>query len=484
MQDILRELNDRLVHQETAVHAIMNIKDCDDKNFECLSFMLCVHSSVNIKEMKQICSSLLREVNRILFKSIPGQPQSEIMIFPELLSKYHVILPRNLQEMLSKYVIYPFSKGNKKLLPVEPSHFIAECQSQPDSELTIELSGSITMRELAVFVDKLNKFHEPIKKFTAMLTYFTFHDSALFRDCLMINAWNFSPTKEPHSLQIRDATIPFQYNELCMAMDLPCFVSCLENVEKVILKFLNGQGDYIDIVQIDPEGHLETIREVEILQQYSAVFGVSCNGLMDTSSMLIFHKLVCQVKNIISVCHQFKLEECLKDSRLCELQKEVLELENETVRSKLTSTDVSRKVKHMKELLCIAEDMDIQCLDLFSAIKAHCSDTLSELMSDEQRRLHHKDIAKHLQHEASAIQDFSLVMELLNPFFDTDQKFEPLMIQVFEKGNVKQRIQTLKKVDDQISVINGVLSSEVSSIIVAMHTRIANFFSFAVTCPM
>ena len=27
VQDILKELNDRMVHQETAVHAIMNIKE-------------------------------------------------------------------------------------------------------------------------------------------------------------------------------------------------------------------------------------------------------------------------------------------------------------------------------------------------------------------------------------------------------------------------------------------------------------------------
>ena len=466
VQDILKELNDRMVHQETAVHAIMNIKESKSKNFECLSFMLCVQSSVNIKEMKQICNSLLEEINKILLKSIPGQPQSSIMIFPELLSKYNVILPENLQEMLSKYITYPSNEGNEKLSAVEPLHFIADCQSQPDSEPTVELSRSIPMSELTVFVDELNKFHEPIQKFTAMLTFFTFHDSALFHKCL--NAQNVRHTEEPqsHALQIRDATIPFQHNEF--DMDLSCFVSCLENVQEVILKFLNGQGEYIDIVKIDPQGHLEVTREVEILQQYAAIFGVSCNGIMDTCTILNFHKLVCQVKSIVSLCHLFKLKECLKDYKLCELQKEVLELENEDVRSKLTVTEMLSKMKHMKELLFIAEDIDMQCLDLFLAIKAHCSDALSQLMLDERCRLRHKDITKHLQHEASAVQDFSSVVELMNPFFDAGQKFESMMIQVFEKGSsIKQGIQKLKRVDGQLSIINEVLTSEVSPSVIA-----------------
>jgi hypothetical protein len=54
----------------------------------------------------------------------------------------------------------------------------------------------------------------------------------------------------------------------------------------------------------------------------------------------------------------------------------------------------------------------------------------------------------------------------MSPFFDTDQKFETMMIQVVEKGNIKQEeIQTLKEVDQQLSVINEVFSSEVSSIL-------------------
>ena len=461
MQDILKELNDRLVHQEMAIHAIMSIKDSENKNFELLSFMLCVQSSVNIREMKQICSSLLKEVNRILLKSIPGQPHSKVMIFPELLCTYHVILPKNLQEMLSKYIVYP-SEGKERWSLVEQPCFVADHQSQPDSEHTVELSRSITLNELAAFVDELNKFHEPVKKFTAMLTFFTFHNSTLFRQCL--SAHNLSLTKESQLLQIRDATIPFQHKHF--DTDLPCFVSCLENAQKVILKLLDGQGDYTDIVKIDPEGHLEIIKEVEILRQYSAVFGVNCNGLMKTHSMLNFHRLVCQAHGVISVCHQFKLEECLKDSRLHELQKQVLELKSEAVSSRLMPTDISRKLKRMKELLCITEDTDIQCLDLFPAVKAHCSDKLSQLMLDEQCRLRHKDIAKHLQHEASALHDLSSAMELMSPFLDADQKFESMTIQVIEKGNVKQGIQTLKKVDSQLSVINEVFSSEVSSTII------------------
>ena len=248
VQDILKELNDRLVHQETAIHAIMSIKDSENKNFECLSFMLCVQSSVNIRETKQICSSLLKEVNKILLKSIPGQPHSKVMIFPELLCMYHVILPKNLQEMLSKYVVYP-SEGKERWSLVEQSHFVADCQTQPDSEHTVELSRSITLSELAAFVDELNKFHEPVKKFTALLTFFMFHDSILFRQCL--NAQNLNLMKEPQSLQIRDATIPFQHKQF--EMDLSCFVSRLENAQKVILKLLDGQGDYTDIVKIDPE---------------------------------------------------------------------------------------------------------------------------------------------------------------------------------------------------------------------------------------
>lgn len=455
MQDILKDLSDRLVHQEIAVHAIMNIDDDDDKNFECLSFMMCVHSSVNIKQMKQSCSLLLEEVNAILFKSIPGQPRNKIMILPKIIRECRVALPQNLQEMLSKYVIYPSSKANEKSLLVESSHLVDNCQSPPDSKPTVELSRSITMSELAVFVNELNKFHESLQKFITMLTFFKFHNSALFHECL--NAQYFNHTEEPQSFQIWGAITPLRHKEF--GMDLPHFVSCLENVQKLILKFLNGQGDYIDITHIDPEGHLEMTREVEILQQYSAVLGVSCNGLTDMCNMFNLHKLICQVKNIVFVCHQFKLEECLKDSRLRELQKEVLELENEAIRSKVTSTDISRK---LKELLCITDNMNLQCLDLFSAVKAHCSDTLIQLMSNDKCRLHHKDIAKHLQHEASAIQDFSSIVELLNPFFDVGQKFESLMIQVFEKRDVKEELQSLKNVDGQLSVINEVFSSEVS----------------------
>lgn len=194
--------------------------------------------------------------------------------------------------------------------------------------------------------------------------------------------------------------------------------------------------------------------------------------------MLNLHRLVCQANGVISVCHQFKLEECLKDSRLHELQKQVLELKSEAISSGLMPTDISRKLKHMKELLCITEDTDIQCLDLFPAVKAYCSDKLSQLMLDEQCRLRHKDITKHLQHEASALHDLSSAMELMSPFLDADQKFESMMIQIIEKGNVKQGIQTLKKVNGQFSVINEVFSSEVSFTIIYHNNQIHAYWSF------
>ena len=458
VQYILEELNDRLIHQEVKVHDITNTKDDDDKYLECLSVIMCIPSLVSVKKMEQKCSSFLEELNKVLLKTIPGQHHSNFKILPELLSKYHMVLPQNLQELVSKYVIYP---DNNYSLPRDSkclSHLQADCKSQPDNKPFVELSESITMSELAVLVDELDKFHEPIEKFIAMLTFFEFHNSVLFRKCF--NAQIFNPTIEIQSHHIRDTKIPPQHKE--NEMNLSSFVLYLENTHKVILKFLNGQCHYTDIAQLDPEAHLEITKELDILQQYSAVFKLSSNGLMDTCNMFNFHKFTCQVNSIIFVCRQFRLEECLKDSRLCELQTEVLELQNEAVRSKLTSTDISRKVKHMKELLGIADDTNLLCLDLFSVIKAHCSNALVQVMTDEQCRLRHKDVAKHLQHEASAIKDFSSVVELMNPFLDADQKFESLMSQVFKKGNMEQGIQTLKSIDAQLPFITEVFSSEVS----------------------
>ena len=476
VQGTLKELNDRLVHQEITVHAIMNTKDEDDKYLECLSVIMCIPSLVSVKKMKRKCSSFLEEVNKVLLKTIPGEPHNKFIVLPELLSEYHVALPQNLQEMVSKYVIYPSEEKETSSQRDSKcsSHLQADCMAQQDNKPSVELSESVTMNELAILVNELDKFHELIEECIAMLTFFKFHSSALFQKCF--NAQTFSPVKELQSHHIRDTKIPPQHKE--NEMNLSSFVLCLENTHKLILKFLNGQCHYADIVQLDPEAHLEIAREFEILQQYSAVFRFNSNGLTDTCNMFNFHKFTCQVNSIIFVCRQFRLEECLKDSRLCKLQKEVLKLQNETVRSKLTSTDISRKMKHMKELLCIGDDTNLQCLDLFSAVKAYCSDALVQVMTDEQCRLRHKDVAKHLQYEASAIKDFSSIVELMNPFLDADQKFESLMVQVFEKGNMEQGIEMLKIVDAQVSVINEVFSSEVSFSVIIVHARLhlINFF--------
>lgn len=455
VQNVLKEINDKFRYQEITCYALISIED--NTHFEQLSHQMCACTSVTdsnfISKMKQKCAALFTVLDKILLKIVPGNSQSNFFTLEELLNKYQVDVPHDLQDMISRYTTYPSQ--------LEKEWSNAQDLAQPAGEHrhpsipSIKLSHKVTVYELSMLMGKLKDFHDPIAEFAPMLTFFNFHGSELFHKCLHLHK-----VKSTEALPAQ-CTHNVTQSGVAVRLSMTNFVQILKNTHTLICKFLSGKATYFDIVQVDP-AKLDVGKELEILEKYSHIFGLNCSGLFSTHNLLYLYKIVCQVDDLIFVCNQFDLKNCLRDSRVCELHSIVSRLQDRDSISKITSSEAAKEVEHMKELLCFADKKDLQNLEVISAIRKCFSDILFQIFKDDRNRSHHEDVIDHLQHEVSVLKDFASTVQLISPFFDTEQDFESLMLQLFRKRDITHASQMLERMDSNASVLVEIFLKEVS----------------------
>ena len=446
----------------------------------------------NLQDLDQAKCTLLENfenLNILLLKYIPNQPDAKWCTLPSLLQEYGIAFPHVLQERLSKHIHFP---GQDKSLdwepllnPLPPS---MNGRFQPGHEVSIQLSKDCSLCDLCELVTLLQKFEQPVLSYLEMLVFFKLRKSVMFDKYLKdqlrhlrlesedstaastgkSSIHNFSPSYSSPK--------PVQYEESREeSLQMKVFIQSLRNTKELLSKVMKGNAEYYEITargQLQLE-NLKIDEEFAVLSEFSKFHPlISCTGLSDVKTMLELFQYSNYIHNIQEVCTQYKIQGCLDDPKLTELMVLVGELGSENARAKLTPIEASQRMQVVKENLSFTEKNASICLDLFPVVRD--SADFYQFIRDKQfygengKAIFYQQyqlITAQLQHEEydeQVLNHLFAAFKLMTPFLDSSQDMGSLMSKV-QKLDITNGQMQLETVNKNISLIRlWFLRAEVS----------------------
>ena len=423
-------------------------------------------------------------LNISLLKYIPEQPDAKWCTLPALLQEYGVALPRNLQEMISKYVLFPGDEKPRNWEPpTNPVPPATTGRFQPGHEVSLQLSKNVSLYQLAELITELSSFQEPLLPHLDMLVFFKLNKSVMFDKYLRVqighNTEKLQPLK-PQSLAQSPQFSAFSFSIPIPSMPLPpihceegggeeglpvkIFIRSLENTKLLLSKVMKGDAKYSEIIAegaLDLE-NLDITKEFAVLVEYSSMNRLVCTGLSGVQNMLELFQYSNHIHNIYCVCDQYKLKGCLGDPSLKILKELVGELRSEDARAKLTPNESSQKMQKVKATLGFTEKTNSKCLDLFAVIRD--SAVFYQFVRDKQFYgeggsaifyQQYQLITAQLQHEEydeQVLNHLFAAFKLMAPFMDQRQDLGTLMSKVLAL-DVTNGLRQLETVNANITLI-------------------------------
>ena len=424
----MKEWEDRFMHQRANYDQIL-LYASNHTHLYSLGNTLCVSSLVwddqDSHQMKTQFLTKFEALNVSLIKYLPDQPDVKWCTLPALLQEYGVSLPLELQEMISKYVIFP---GDEKPLGWEsPMNTVSASttgQFQPGHEVSLQLSRNVSLYQLAELSNQLTDFQKPFIGHLEMLVFFRLHKSVMFDKYLRVQIGHNSENGEE-------------------GLPIEVFIRSLESTRDLLSKVTRGDAKYSEIIAegaLDSE-NLDVKREFAMLVEYSNMIYLPCNGLSGVQSMLELFQYSTHINNIDNVCTQYKLKGCLDDPKLEKLKVLVGELvSSEDARAKITPNEASKKMREVKATLGITDSMCSKCLDLFTLIQG-CA-LFYQFVRDkrfygnlgiDKFKQQYELISDQLQHEEYdevVMHHLYAAFKLITPFMDRCQDLGTLMFKV------------------------------------------------------
>lgn len=484
IQIVLKDWQDRFMHQRANYDEIL-LYASNHTHLHSLGNTLCVSSLVcdaqDSHQMKTCFLTEFESLNISLIKYIPNLPDVKWCTLPALLQEYGVALPRKIQDMISKYVLFP---GEEKPLhweaPTNPIPPSTTGRFQPGHEVSLQLSKSVSLKQLAELITELTDFQLPLYGHLEMLVFFKLHKSVMFDKYLRVQiAHN---TRKLESLRPQSMLPSLQFSGITFSVPIPSiptaqqerepdkglpvkvFVESLNNTKELLSKVMQGDAKYSEIVaegELDLE-NLDVTREFAILVEYSNMNRLVYSGLSGVQSMLELFQYSNHIHNIDSVCIQYQLKGCLNDSRLSKLKGLVCELKSHDARAKLTPNEAVGKLQQVKATLGFKEHTNSKCLDLFAAIQD--SAAFYQFVRDKQFygeqgkaifQQQYQLITAQLQHEEydeQVLNHLYAAFKLITPFMDQQQDLGTLMSKVIGL-DVTNELRQLETVNANITLI-------------------------------
>ena len=442
--------------------------------------------SQEVQEMKTRLLESFEQLNSILLKYIPSHPEAKWCTLPTLLKEYGVALPSNVQDIISKHVAFPGDDERtlvadllKNPLPPNTSGTF-----QPGHDISLRLTKSLTIRMLTSLERNIDHFQRSLLDHLETLVFFKLHHSVMFDTYLRAQIKQVSeqslPAASPQDT-LQFSVFPFSLPPASIfppktkkkedeQMPKKILQKSLDQVRELLGKIMDGTATYSEIIakgELDLE-KLDIEKEFAILANYitsQKLQSSKCKGLSGVKSMLELFKYAMHVRNILSVCKQYKLEGCLDDPKLDELRAVVSDLQSEEDRSKLTPIKALAKMTLLKVLLCLTrngKETSPKCLELFAVM----ADSAAFYQFVRDKQFHGKKgnvafdqqyhlITTQLQHEEydeTVLNHLRAAFTLIGPFMDSKQTFEELMCQVTGL-DVTNGLKQLETVNANITLI-------------------------------
>ena len=413
------------------------------------------------------------QLNVLLIKYIPGQPDAKWCTLPSLLQGWGVILPQHLLDLIAQHVVFPGEEETKEVFEIYTT-CSTNWRFQASHNLSLKLTKALSLHELSILVKGLETFLQPIMDVLDMLVFFKLHPSEMFDKYLQVYLKSESELEEQRST----STLPdFSFTVLSaagtqpdnhsLAMGLPrdVLLRAANHTCDLILKLMQGTATYLDIIA---KGELN-LSELAIEQEFAILHScpaylnfppASYEGLAGVRNMLELFQFVDHIQTIYNVCEQYQLQGCLKDPQLVELCQLVEGLNIKENCAKLTPCEASNKMERVKNILRLGSEANY--LKLFTAMGD--STAFYQFVRDKQfmdrkgQAVFHQQyqlITAQLQHEEyneTVLNHLYAAFKIIEPFMDTHQTFQQLMSKVTSL-NVTDGLKQLQTVNTNITLI-------------------------------
>ena len=490
IQIVLNYWKDRFMHQKAYYDEIL-LYASNHTHLHSLGNTLCIPSLVcdaqDSHQMKTLFLEEYESLNISLIKYIPDQPDIKWCTLPSLLQEYGVSLPRELQELISRYVLLPDQiKPQQWESPVNPVPPGTTGRFQPGHEVCVHLSKSVSLLQLVELANALTKFQEPMLGHIEMLVFFRLHKSVMFDKYLRVQIAHSS--KKLESLKPQSLLPSGKFSGLTFSVPIPSlasvlppdqrergdedsglpikiFIRSLESTREILSKVMKGDAKYSEIIAegaLDLE-NLDIAREFEILVEFSSMNHMMCTGLSGVQSMFELFQFSKHIHSIDACCGQYNMKGCLDDPKLGKLKGLVGDLiSSEEARSKITPNEASKKMQEIKKLLGFTEKTNSRCLDLFAVISD--SAEFYQFVRDKQffgrkgQAIFHQQyqlITAQLQHEEydeQVLNHLYAAFKLIIPFMDSNQDLGGLLKKVLAL-DVTNGLRQLETVRANITLI-------------------------------
>ena len=479
LQAILLEWKQKFMEQRINYDEILTYANHKSHLDNLAQAILAFSTIVDTKDMQTVKNTLVdvfEQLNVLLIKYIPGQPDAKWCTLPSLLQCWGVALPPYLLDPISRHILLPGENKAGELLDNQPLANISGI-FQPGHDISLKLTKALTLHKLSDLVEGLKTFLQPIKDVLDMLVFFKLHPCKMFDKYLQVYLLKESKPEvsDQHSTTIHfSSTFPVTSMWPRLAdqsevegLPLSMLLRALNCTHDLIMKIMHGTAAYSEITA---EGELN-LDKLNIEQEFSTLDSfstylklplASCEGLAGVRIMLELFQYIHHIRTIHRVCEQYQLHGCLEDTQLVELLHMVEDLGLEKNCAKLTPLEASEKVERVKKTLCLSSGMSPFCLELFTAVGD--STVFYQFIRDKQfvgekgHAMFHQQyqlITAQLQHEEyneTVLNHLYAAFMFIKPFMDTHQNFHQLMSQVTSL-DVTNGLKQLETVNTNITLI-------------------------------
>ena len=480
---MLEHWNKKFHHQDISYDEVL-LYASNYSKLNSLGNMVCASNLViDIDMLQNIKTTFLNDfeiLNVHLLKYIPGQPDAKWCILPALLEDYGIYLPQNVRDIILKKVWFPGKLGQ---IPEDqlgtPLMFSTSSQFQPGHDISLKLHRNTSLCDLIRLVREISHFQCPLMDHLDMLVFFKLHQSVLFDKYLRLYLKKIIKIQQ----QSRKTLSHIQFSESGFSLNFPSafspvsrhdpmeeglsiydLVQGLRNTHELIKKIMSGIATYSEIIAEDELmlQNLDVEREFSILSGYILLSKLSMGqyeGLDGNRNILELFQYASHIQNIHSVCKQYNLRKCLQDPLLHELAE--LSITKEDY-SKMTPILANRKLKRVKEILCLDENTSCKCLDIFAAM----SDSAPFYQFVREKQFYGQQgqaiflqkyelITAQLQHEdynEAVLNHLLAAFKVISSFMDPQKSFTNLMKEVTSLNTVNS-LKQLETVNTNITLI-------------------------------
>ena len=496
VQDCLHEWQEKLVQYKVNYDEILQYVN-HSEDISAVGQAVCANSYIVemdvILEVKKTFEKYFEQLNVYLLRYVPNHPDVQYCTLPELLNKYGVSLLPELQESMSRKIIFPSDQD----VPVEQSlhNVVPPSVSdvfKPGQNISLVLMKSLSLHDLQMLLNQICQFLKPVAELMDMFVFFHLHKSEMFRKHLLKQLQHLTPTSPPPKPEKIFSRMPSVMPTVTFAKRDPFSVDdkggvsidtlqkALQRVKELLLKIFKGTSTYSDIIAngalqletLDVETEFGILTSFESLEMKHE----QCKCLEGVRCMLELFQFTHHINKINSVCHQYGLTKCLESDTLKCLMVIVEELESEKSRDMLTLIEAIEKMAFLKKALCLGEHTNYSCLDLFSAIANSAAfyqfirdkqfmGTRGQIIFREQYQL----VTAQLQHEEydeNVLNHLIAAFELIAPFTEHNISFMELMSKVVQLTTT-HGLKQLETVNGNIILIRRWFSrTEVRHIII------------------